>query len=1354
MTIAALLLALAAGSGFVVVSYILWQCFCSPLSQFPGPFAARFTNLWRAIDVACGRPDITQKALHQQYGSAVRLGPNFISLSDPELKKTIYNVKGNFEKSAFYNVNDVKVGSKIVSTVFGVRSNADHAAQMKPIQRHYTLGNVLTCEPLVDRTTKSFLETLDKRFAADAKPFHLDEYLLYYSWDVISEMTFGAPLSFLDKGTDIENILKDAESSLDYFAVVGQMPWLDFLLDKNPIHPIGPGSYGAVVRIAFERTMQRLKEADTRPEDAPKDFLDFFIDKKDAAIEKSSTNQTDVQQIIGWLMINLMAGADTTAATLRSIFYFVMKNPTVYRKLRDELAEAGLTVPVAYKAAQSLPYLSAVVREACRMCPGVGLPLERIVPAEGLELPDGRYIPAGTIVGMNAWVVHGDKDVYGQDADSFNPSRWLRNVEAGETEDEFSARSKRMRDAELTFGGGNRICAGRHVSMLEIYKVTATLLLRYNIQLTDPKREWDLQNSWFVRQSGIEVTIERRDLLNRHRAAHWKTDNEPLRKRTGRACEACIKAKTKCEEQRPCARCKSRDQICQESEGRRTSINQAASPDLTDDSPSTAQGGFEQFAGNGGSHAYSQAFNGYREATNGIGAEAIGNLSQVGSAEQPLPTTSSSQMEEANLLLGLNSRNLNESGLGPSQALDHDFHSTAFANADVNFPDFFEQIMMPEGGGRHQYTAPFDISNFTQDLPIDSCDFDFSLLSTGLTRPSTASGHRQGHTNRTDETPHSDIHLRTKAFEESPWSWSHWIPERYSHAFSGQEEINVQENRVHSADQLTSPASIRIMHFDIEQPARDRMIRVVTKVAHRHLAMPSFPSLELLEDLLDVFISQDSNEITSFIHAGTFNSQTARTELLLASVAAGARFVALPQVWKMGLVIQEVVRLAIADVFESDNSTTRELQAVQTMYLWLHIGAFSGLRRKTEIALSFLQSPITMLSWSNAFKRSRYKIITPDLNDSDDELEAKWRAWAEQESLKRLIIAFFILDSQVAIVNMKNALISPAQMQVPLPASRDMWLAPNAHAWRNVYYGVKLPDANPESLTMLDFFGNNVVLQQLGNMVDHRLCMLAACHGLGHEVWSFRQHARLLVHWKNQGRRDRWLAHQTQQRDLNDDLSTLQMHCELQISSSQEALFTLELHLMTLHVDLEDVQTFSGKSGEEEARKVLPRIREWTDSAGARTALRHAGQIFLIARSFEKTKLRDFYAVAVYHAALTMWVYGMVASNSGLQSGEDASLNTSTYLPSGGPCGAPRQHIALDGSDEKSLKAFTLLGQGVPGIHDLNGDFVPLLNCKAIMSIATALLHNNFPQSIHGLPALVANLASLLNELSRLSSRE
>lgn len=50
------------------------------------------------------------------------------------------------------------------------------------------------------------------------------------------------------------------------------------------------------------------------------------------------------------------------------------------------------------------------------MHPGVGLPLERVVPPEGLKLPDGRFIAAGTAVGMNAWVVHREKEIFDPDA--------------------------------------------------------------------------------------------------------------------------------------------------------------------------------------------------------------------------------------------------------------------------------------------------------------------------------------------------------------------------------------------------------------------------------------------------------------------------------------------------------------------------------------------------------------------------------------------------------------------------------------------------------------------------------------------------------------------------------------------------------------------------------------------------------------------------------------------------------------------------------------------------------------------------------------------------------------------------
>lgn len=63
-----------------------------------------------------------------------------------------------------------------------------------------------------------------------------------------------------------------------------------------------------------------------------------------------------------------------------------------------------------------------------RLHPGVGFPLERYVPKGGAYL-SGYFLPEGTIVGMNAWVVHQDKTVFGEDADQFRPERWIESDE-------------------------------------------------------------------------------------------------------------------------------------------------------------------------------------------------------------------------------------------------------------------------------------------------------------------------------------------------------------------------------------------------------------------------------------------------------------------------------------------------------------------------------------------------------------------------------------------------------------------------------------------------------------------------------------------------------------------------------------------------------------------------------------------------------------------------------------------------------------------------------------------------------------------------------------------------------------
>ena len=307
-------------------------------------------------------------------------------------------------------------------------------------------------------------------------------------------------MGFIEAGNDFSGMINTAGRAMDYFGVIGQMPFLDKLLAKNPIYKIGPPSWEAAAGFCFKHTMERQHGVDKRPSDK-RDMLDNFLEMK-------KTAGIDDYGVVGSLMVNIVAGADTIGILSRAIVYYTLKNPDVLASLQHELDNAKLQTPIAYEAVRNLPYLGAVIMEASRMHPVVGLMLERIVPESGLRLPDGTFLPAGTNVGMNAWVVHQNKIVFGQDAASFRPGRWLKRH--SESDEEFASRLANMKRCDLTFGAGKRACLGKDVAMLETYKLMATLFLNYEIALVDPEKEWKIQNSWFIRQSGVDVTFRHR----------------------------------------------------------------------------------------------------------------------------------------------------------------------------------------------------------------------------------------------------------------------------------------------------------------------------------------------------------------------------------------------------------------------------------------------------------------------------------------------------------------------------------------------------------------------------------------------------------------------------------------------------------------------------------------------------------------------------------------------------------------------------------------------------------------------------------------------------------------------------
>ncbi|KAL8391642.1 hypothetical protein RB595_010311 [Gaeumannomyces hyphopodioides] len=508
-------LALAAAATLsAVVLYHVARYLASPLKDIPGPPLARFTNLWRAREYWRLRTWETQRALHARHGPAVRMGPAAVSLGDPAMIPVVYSARGSsFAKSAFYAPSAARLpDGTAVEHVFSARCASLHARLLRPVQRLYSTTALLGFEDGMDRALLGLCEQLEARFveaAGEGMTFDVGEWVTYCSWDLIGEITWGASLGFMKNGEDREGMIHTAELSMMYLGLVGQFPWLAKLLRLSPYLPSSIGKFNRPLSFSIEKLNERLLSSKPAlPGDdgengsgPPPDFLAALLRARKSAPE----TLTDVNIAIN-TMTNLSGGGDPIAAVQKAIIANLLRSPPALARLREELRGANLSHPPSYREVHDrarLPYLDAVVREGLRMHPTVGVCIERVVPKQGLTLPDGRHIPAGTTVGLNPAVVLRDRAVYGPDADDFRPERWLPAGDGGVGNE----RRRRMDEvASFVWSGGSRACLGRQLATVVLHKLTAMLFSRYDFEPQGgPDGGWVRRPHYFMASGGIQV---------------------------------------------------------------------------------------------------------------------------------------------------------------------------------------------------------------------------------------------------------------------------------------------------------------------------------------------------------------------------------------------------------------------------------------------------------------------------------------------------------------------------------------------------------------------------------------------------------------------------------------------------------------------------------------------------------------------------------------------------------------------------------------------------------------------------------------------------------------------------------
>lgn len=243
----------------------------------------------------------------------------------------------------------------------------------------------------------------------------------------------------------------------------------------------------------FHDFMSSLIDQRRRSPGEHADLLTALLNATDADDGKRLTDREAMDEA----MTILLAGSDTTAAALSWSSYLLARHPEVQDELHAEIIRLTGGGPLHAQHAGQLSVSQAVFQESMRLYPpGIAIARQAKDPIE----IGGVQIPRGALVFVIVYSIHHDARWFPA-PEVFRPDRFAPGHEAEVPE-----------HAYLPFGLGPRACIGRRFALMEGTLVLAELIRRFDIQLTDPSFEPELENQLSLHpRNGLRLRLKRRE---------------------------------------------------------------------------------------------------------------------------------------------------------------------------------------------------------------------------------------------------------------------------------------------------------------------------------------------------------------------------------------------------------------------------------------------------------------------------------------------------------------------------------------------------------------------------------------------------------------------------------------------------------------------------------------------------------------------------------------------------------------------------------------------------------------------------------------------------------------------------
>lgn len=175
------ILVVVGGSLLSVLVFLVLDSRRAGLSHIPGPFLARYTDLWAVYNAWKGESANGQirvfRDLQARYGNVIRTGPRSVSVLDPAAISVIYGVRSRLDKVCFYCTSSESTYDEIntfqgdayvpfrqpgvTTSLLSIPDEETHGRYRKLVSNAYSLSSIKLYEQHVDELSARLVQVLD-----------------------------------------------------------------------------------------------------------------------------------------------------------------------------------------------------------------------------------------------------------------------------------------------------------------------------------------------------------------------------------------------------------------------------------------------------------------------------------------------------------------------------------------------------------------------------------------------------------------------------------------------------------------------------------------------------------------------------------------------------------------------------------------------------------------------------------------------------------------------------------------------------------------------------------------------------------------------------------------------------------------------------------------------------------------------------------------------------------------------------------------------------------------------------------------------------------------------------------------